>query len=128
MCIFIIFRKVGNDWIAYVIASDLPKYMAEVLGFVVQDVGLYSSLPYLLMWIFSILFGFISDYIINKRYLTITQTRKIIAAFGGILPASFILAASYAGCDRLMVVIYFTLAMGFMGITYFYYFYYVSLF
>lgn len=96
-------------------ASDLPKYMKEVLGFPVQDVGLYASLPYLLMWIISILSGFICDFIITKGYVTTTQARKIIAAFGGILPASFIVAASYAGCDRLMVVICFTLSMGFMG-------------
>ena len=96
-------------------SSDLPKYMKEVLGFPVQDVGLYSSFPYLLMWIVSILSGFISDYIITKEYVTTTHARKIIAAFGGILPALFIVAASYAGCDRLMVVICFSFAMAFMG-------------
>lgn len=33
-------------------------------------------------------------------------------------PAIFIIAASYAGCDRIVVVAMFTLAMGFMGTFY----------
>lgn len=33
-------------------------------------------------------------------------------------PAIFIIAASYAGCDRVVVVAMFTLAMGFMGTFY----------
>lgn len=37
------------------------------------------------------------------------------AAFG---PAIFIVAASYAGCDRLAVVILFTISMGLMGAFY----------
>lgn len=63
-------------------ASDLPKYMKEVLGFPVQDVGLYSSLPYLLMWAVSIASGFLCDYLINYGYVTITTARKIFTAFG----------------------------------------------
>ena len=33
-------------------------------------------------------------------------------------PAIFIVAASYAGCDRMTVVVLFTVAMGFMGAYY----------
>lgn len=58
--------------------------MKEVLGFPVQEVGLYSSLPYLLMFTVSIVSGFFSDYLINVGYLTISQARKIFTAFGKI--------------------------------------------
>lgn len=40
----------------------------------------------------------------------------LIAAAVG--PAFFIIGASYAGCDRVIVVVLFTLAMGFMGTFY----------
>lgn len=92
--------------------------MKEVLGFSVRDVGLYSSLPYLLKWIISISSGFLCDYLISKKYVTTTNIRKIVAGLCGILPASFILAASYAGCNKLIVVIWFTLGMGFLGLYY----------
>lgn len=74
--------KVGHDWVFYIMASDLPKYMKEVLGFPVHDVGLYSSLPYLLMWAVSIASGFLCDYLINSGYVTITTARKIFTGFG----------------------------------------------
>lgn len=56
--------------------------MKEVLGFPIQDIGLYTSLPYLLMWTVSIIAGFISDYLINCDCITTTQARKIFTALG----------------------------------------------
>lgn len=39
-------------------------------------------------------------------------------SIAAVFPAIFIIAASYAGCDRIVVVAMFTLAMGFMGTYY----------
>ena len=66
----------------HVLASDLPKYMKEVLGFSVDEIGLYSSLPYLLMFLMSLFFGFVSDHLISGHYVTITQARKFISSLG----------------------------------------------
>lgn len=62
--------------------TDLPKYMADVLRFTISENGLYSSLPYLLMWIVSISTGFLSDWLIVRKYLTITNARKVFTAVG----------------------------------------------
>ena len=70
----------ANDYVFFVLASDLPKYMKEVLGFSVADVGFYSSMPYLLMWIVSLVSGFISDHLISRKYVTVTQARKLFSA------------------------------------------------
>lgn len=35
-----------------------------------------------------------------------------------VFPAIFIVLASFAGCNKMLVVVYFTLAMGFMGTFY----------
>lgn len=155
-------------------SADLPKYMKDVLKFPVYEVGLYSSLPYLGMWIFSLVSGFVSDFLIVRKFITITQARKIFTALGecyrtiklstcwywffcvfdfiisiqtyflytwrthsihrkvswrmstwnkshislrtgAVFPAVFILGASYAGYDKVIVVLLFTLAMGFLG-------------
>lgn len=123
--------------------SDLPKYMSDVLHFSIKDNGIYSSLPYLLMWAVSVSTGFLSDFLITRSIISITGARKIFTAVGkfvdtrsetnrnkkfqfffkffssaAVLPAFFIVAASYAGCDKIVVVIWFTLAMGFMGTFY----------
>lgn len=72
----------GQDWIIFVMSSNLPKYMREVIGFSVRDVGLYSSLPYVLMWIISLVSARICDYLIRHDYVSITQARKMFTVAG----------------------------------------------
>lgn len=62
--------------------TDLPKYMSDVLRFSISLNGLYSSLPYLLMWIVSISTGFLSDFLIVRNLLSITNARKVFTAVG----------------------------------------------
>lgn len=114
----IIVAQIGHDWGFFIMVSDLPKYMKEVLGFNVYDVGLYSSLPYLLMWVVSLSSGVLCDYLIGSNKLSIGAARKIFTAIAAIGPGGFILLASYALCNRLWVVIWFILAMGSMGTYY----------
>lgn len=110
--------QIGHDWGFYIMVTDLPKYMSDVLRFSISENGLYTSLPYLLMWIVSISTGFLCDWLIVKKYLNLTNARKFFTAIAAVFPAIFIIAASYAGCDRVTVVIMFTFAMGFMGAFY----------
>jgi len=66
----------------------------------------------------SLLSGCVADQLIKRNCMSTTNTRKImtgVAAFG---PAVFMVAASYAGCNRGMVVALFTITMGLMGTYY----------
>lgn len=71
--------------------TDLPKYMSDVLRFSITENGLYSALPYLLMWIVSITTGFLSDWLIVKKYLNLTNARKVFTAVGKLFTASIYL-------------------------------------
>lgn len=62
--------------------TDLPKYMADVLRFSIKDNGIYSALPYIVMWVVSILTGFLSDWLIVRKYLGITNARKVFTGVG----------------------------------------------
>lgn len=75
----------GQDWIIFVMSSNLPKYMREVIGFSVREVGLYSSLPYVLMWIISLVSAKICDYLIGHDYVSTTQARKIFTIAGSLI-------------------------------------------
>lgn len=72
----------GQDWTFFVMSTDLPKFMKEILRFPIYEVGLYNSLSNLLMLIVSIGSGFLSDYLLCHNYVTITQARKLFAAAG----------------------------------------------
>ncbi|XP_055298962.1 putative inorganic phosphate cotransporter [Sitodiplosis mosellana] len=111
----LIFAQITRDYVIHVLASDLPKYMKEVLGFSANEIGLYSSLPYLLMFFVSLFSGFISDHLISEQYVTVTQARKFISALDSIFSSVCVVAAAYAGCNKVWVVVWFTLAFGFIG-------------
>ncbi|KXJ75041.1 hypothetical protein RP20_CCG012388 [Aedes albopictus] len=107
--------QVGHDWGFYLIATDLPKYMKSILGLSVKDNGLISFFPFLSMWIFSVLTGWICDVQIRKKCTSPTVARKMWTTIGSLPPAVLLLAASYAGCNRVLVIAYFALSVTLMG-------------
>lgn len=110
--------QIGHDWGFYIMVTDLPKYMADVLRLSISSNGLFSALPYFFMWVVSVSTGFLSDWLTVKNHLSITNCRKVFTAVAAVFPAFFIIGASYAGCDIVLVITMFTLAMGFMGTFY----------
>ncbi|KAH8250691.1 hypothetical protein KR038_008041 [Drosophila bunnanda] len=110
--------QIGHDWGFYIMVTDLPKYMADVLQFSIKANGLYSSLPYVMMWIVSVGSGFVADWMIRRGIMNTTNTRKVMTGLAAFGPAIFMVGASYAGCDRVLVVVLFTICMGLMGAYY----------
>jgi len=110
--------QIGHDWGFYIMVTDLPKYMADVLQFSIKANGLYSSLPYVMMWIVSVGSGFVADWMIRRGVLSTTNTRKVMTGLAAFGPAIFMVGASYAGCDRVLVVVLFIICMGLMGAYY----------
>lgn len=51
-------------------------------AFVVWQNGTYSSLPYLAMWVFSMVASHIADMMISSERFTHTVTRKIVNSIG----------------------------------------------
>jgi ACS family sodium-dependent inorganic phosphate cotransporter len=92
--------------------------MADVLKFDIKENGFYSTLPYIAMWIMSIVFASISDWMLSKNWLSLTASRKLFTTIGFTLPGIFLVIASFSGCNRISAVIMFTIAMGFMSAFY----------
>ncbi|XP_068914548.1 sialin-like [Tenebrio molitor] len=108
----------GHDWGWYVVSTDLPKYMHSVLRFNIAENGLWSSLPFLIMGFMTIAFGHSSDWLINRKFLTVTAARKTFSLIGHMGPAVFMISASYSGCNRTLVVALFTLSLAVMSFHY----------
>lgn len=81
---------VGHEWIFYILSADMPKYLKDVLELPISEIGLYSSLPYLVMWIMSILSGFFSDFLIVRKIVSITNARKIFSTLGNCIFISIV--------------------------------------
>lgn len=65
------------DWTYYVVETDLPKYMNDVLHVSVEENGIYSSIPWAVFVPVALLSSYWCDWLISSGRLNITQTRKL---------------------------------------------------
>ncbi|KAJ8683386.1 hypothetical protein QAD02_019178 [Eretmocerus hayati] len=110
--------SIGALWTFTIITVDIPKYMSGVLKLSAENTGYSSSIPTLLKWIFSFAMSFISDYLIANEKMSITRVRMIATTLCTFGSALFIVAASYAGCNQSLFVIFLAIAMSLKGCIY----------
>ncbi|CAK1547115.1 unnamed protein product [Leptosia nina] len=114
----LIVAGIGHDWGYYTMVTDLPKYMTDVLKFDIKSTGFLTSMPYIAMWIASIIFGLMSDFGIKKGLYSLQNARKIFTTVAAIGPGICIILASYSGCNTTLAVVWFVAAMAFMSAYY----------
>ncbi|XP_026492209.2 putative inorganic phosphate cotransporter [Vanessa tameamea] len=97
----------GQNWGFWTLMTELPSYMKQVLGVDIKSNGVMSALPYLAMYLLSFPIGFMSDYILKKKWLTITACRKLSNSLGHFGPAIALIGLSYvpAGSVALAVTL-----------------------
>ncbi|XP_046751159.1 putative inorganic phosphate cotransporter [Diprion similis] len=110
--------RVGYSWGFHVMVTDLPKYMNSVLKFSIKANGFLTALPYLVLWFVNIGSSWVADWLIKSGKVSRTNVRKIFMTIASMSTAVFIVAASYAGCNRALVIVFFTIGVGSMGLFY----------
>lgn len=80
----LICAQIGHDWGFFTMVTDLPKYMKDVLKFNVAQNGIWSSVPYIFMWLVSMSSGWFCDFLVKRKYLNVTLARKIFTTIGKI--------------------------------------------
>ncbi|KAG8326864.1 hypothetical protein J6590_032697 [Homalodisca vitripennis] len=108
----------GHAWALFTMVNEMPNYMGKVLNFNIQKTGLFSALPHLAMIPTSVGCGYLCDWIRKKNLISITLNRKIFSFAANTLPIPFMLMASFSGCDRPKVIVFFMIMMFFKGISY----------
>ncbi|WJX43428.1 putative anion transporter 5 [Trifolium repens] len=74
----------------YVLMNWLPTYFELGLKLSLHEMGSSKMLPYLNMFVFSNIGGVVADYLITRRIMSVTRTRKFLNTIG-FLVASFAL-------------------------------------
>lgn len=70
-------------------------------------------MPYFVMWVLCLVFSQISDFLTNRRYITIGTGRKLFNSIGLWLPALAMIALGYVDRkDTTLAVFMLTLAVG----------------
>ena len=108
---------VAQNYGFYTLLTELPTYMHNVLHFNMKSNAMLSALPYLAMLLVSLFATRLADYAITSGFDR-TLVRKFFNSVGVYLPAVFIAAAGYSGCDSVLVIVFLVLAVGVNGAQY----------
>ncbi|XP_003424100.3 putative inorganic phosphate cotransporter isoform X1 [Nasonia vitripennis] len=56
----------GQNWGFWLLLTEIPTYMSEIVGYSIKENGLISALPYLTMWILSFPASWFSDLALRR--------------------------------------------------------------
>ncbi|CAH2096620.1 unnamed protein product [Euphydryas editha] len=92
----------GQLWGFWTLMTEIPSYMKQVLGVDITSNGMLSALPYIAMYVLSFPIGFASDFILKKKWLTVTACRKLFNSLGHFGPAIALIGLSYVPSGELV--------------------------
>ncbi|XP_068633394.1 putative inorganic phosphate cotransporter isoform X2 [Battus philenor] len=103
----------GQNWGFFTLMTEMPTYMAKVLGLDLKQNGTLSSLPYLAHYLLSFPMGAMTDLLIRRKWLSVTNTRKLSNSIGLWGPALALIGLSYAPEGNMTIaVVMLTLSVG----------------
>jgi ACS family sodium-dependent inorganic phosphate cotransporter len=91
----IIINHFCSNWGFYVILTWLPTYFKQALGVDMAKVGLYTVLPWLVMFIMGNVAGWTADTLL-KRGFSVTFVRKLMQSIGFFGAATFVSLVGFA--------------------------------
>lgn len=104
-----------SNWGWYMVLIELPTYMKSVLGFNISENAHLTALPFLCMWIFSLVLSKTLDALRARKTISTTFARKVGTLIACLVPMGCFLALSYIGCQRGVAVLLMTLAVTAVG-------------
>ncbi|KAJ0176887.1 hypothetical protein K1T71_008066 [Dendrolimus kikuchii] len=87
------------------VLTETPTYMSHILGVDIKKNGVYSSLPYIAMYMMALFFGFLSDFMVNRKIMSVVNIRRTCNTIGMVVSAIFMLGFSYTKTTWLALVL-----------------------
>ncbi|KAH1021978.1 hypothetical protein HUJ04_011458 [Dendroctonus ponderosae] len=72
----------GYIYCSWTLLSQIPSYINHVMHFNIKNNGLLCALPYLTLWVWSFVFSYASDSLINQHVVKVGTARKIFNSIG----------------------------------------------
>lgn len=108
----------GQNWGFWFLQTEMPTFMKNILEMDIKKNALLSALPYLSMWILSFGFSFISDYLINRKILSTSFSRKFYNSIAHWIPAIVLIGLGYVTENTALSVTLLTITVGLNAGTY----------
>jgi len=92
-----------NNWGYYTLASCIPLFMHDVLGFDITNNGVLSAVPFL-AGALMIPSAWLSDWLRSSGKLSNNVVRKSFCLFGSISSSCMLIWVGHTGCNRALAV------------------------
>lgn len=94
---------------------ELPQYMKNVLNFKISENAVLTAVPFLCMWIFSMILSKTLDTLRGKNLISTTTARKTATLIASVTPLICFIILCYIGCQRAWAVVIMTIAVMSIG-------------
>jgi len=103
----------ADSWGLSTMMTCLPMYMRDVLQFDMTQNGILSALPFIAKLLPLIGGGHLADWLRADHRMQTTSVRKMFCAAGQLIPAMFLIAVGFLGCNRILIVSAVVCSIGF---------------
>ncbi|KAL1516735.1 hypothetical protein ABEB36_000603 [Hypothenemus hampei] len=110
----IIMGAIGEAWGSTFLISEIPTYLSKVTDIDIEKNSLYSSAPYVVAAVMTVIYGPLADYLILKRVTTRKISRQIFHGAGAFFPAAALIWLAYEE-SRLGIAILLIMAISLNG-------------
>ncbi|KAJ8680683.1 hypothetical protein QAD02_016470 [Eretmocerus hayati] len=99
----------------YMILTQLPTFMTQILHYQLKDSAWLSALPFFCMWVFTLALSKLLSNMHDKNWISVTVSRKIGTLFSSAIPMFCLLAVTYVGNNRTLAVALMTVGITCIG-------------
>ncbi|XP_052747636.1 putative inorganic phosphate cotransporter isoform X2 [Galleria mellonella] len=100
-----VITQLGSTTGYILVLTQTPTYLNNVLGVDVRSSGIYSSLPYIALYVMTLAFGYIADFLVVKNIMSIGNVRKVTNTIGTVVSGMFLVAFSYVDNTLMAIVL-----------------------
>ncbi|KAJ2948841.1 hypothetical protein O0L34_g5767 [Tuta absoluta] len=87
---------VSQTWGLITLFSEIPVFMNKVMHVDIKSNGMLTALPFAVMWFTNFFFNWFTDWIIVKKYLSVTNARKMANSLGCVPAAIGLVVLAFA--------------------------------
>lgn len=93
--------------------AEIPSYMNGVLNMEIQSNAVFSSLPFLAMWLLSYVYLIAADVLLKKKILSLTAVRKLFNTLSFWIPAAALIGIGFLSEEnKNLAIVLMTVSVG----------------
>lgn len=104
-----------SNWGWYMVLIELPLYMKQILKFKIAENAVLTAVPFLAMWLFSLVLSKTLDTLRGKKKITTTTARKTGTLIASLVPMVCFVVLIFIHCQRTLAVVLMTIAIMSVG-------------